>query len=145
MGSRKGDGTRNAQYYCFGQPILAPGAGKAVVVVDGLEDNVPGKMDREHPAGNHVVLDHGNGEFSFLAHFTKGIQVGEGADVASGAVLGKCGNSGNSSEPHLHYHLQSTPVFREGEGLPAQFLEYVADGKEVARGEPTRGQTIRRK
>lgn len=143
--THEGDGTRNAQYYCFGQPILAPAAGKAVVVVDGLEDNVPGKMDREHPPGNHVVLDHGNGEFSFLAHFAKGtVKVAQGADVAAGAVLGQCGNSGNTSEPHLHYHLQTTPVFHEGEGLPAQFLDYVADGKAVERGEPTRGQKIRR-
>ncbi len=142
--THEGDGTRNAQYYCFGQPILAPAAGKAVVVVDGIEDNVPGKMDREHPPGNHVVLDHGNGEFSFLAHFVKGtVKVAKGADVAAGAVLGQCGNSGNTSEPHLHYHLQATPVFHEGEGLPAQFLDYVADGKAVGRGEPTRGQKIR--
>lgn len=144
--SHEGDGTRNDQYYCFGRPILAPAAGKAVVVVDGIEDNVPGEMNRAQPPGNYIVLDHGNGEFSFLAHFQKGsIQVAQGADLAAGAVLGRCGNSGNSSEPHLHYHLQTTPTFRQGEGLPAQFLDYVADGKEVARGEPTRGQTIRTK
>ena len=51
-------------------------------------------------------------------------------------------NSGRSSEPHLHYHLQNSAQFGAGAGLPAQFLDYTADGERVARGEPIRGQTI---
>lgn len=111
---------------------------------DGLSDNKPGVMDRDHPTGNHVILDHGNGEFSFLAHLKQGsVAVKVGDRVKPGDKLGLCGNSGNTSEPHLHYHLQTTAKFGAGEGLPAQFLNYIADGKEVARGEPVQGQTIR--
>lgn len=142
--SHTGDGTANEHYFCFGKPLLAPGPGTVAVALDGIEDSKPGTMNETAPGGNHVVIDHGNGEFSFLAHLKKGsVRVKKGDKVQSGAPLGLCGNSGRSSEPHLHYHLQTTPVFFEGEGLPAQFLSYVADGKEVERGEPVKGQTVR--
>ena len=111
---------------------------------DGIAENLPGVMNAEQPLGNHVILDHGNGEYSFLAHFKNGsLAVSVGDEVAAGDILGLCGNSGNSSEPHLHYHLQTTPTFGAGDGLPAQFLNYLADGKSVANGEPTRGQHIK--
>lgn len=138
-----GDGTANAQYFCYGQPILAPGAGRVVEAVDGIDDNRPGEMNRRQPLGNHVVIDHGNGELSFLAHLQPGsVAVRAGATVKAGDALGRCGNSGNSSEPHLHYHLQDTPRFADGAGLPAQFLDYRDDGKPVARGEPVRGHVV---
>jgi hypothetical protein len=138
-----GDGKDNAQYYAFGKPIVAPGSGKVVEAVDGIADNTPGVMNRDQPFGNHVILDHGNGEFSFLAHFQAGsIAVKQGQKVKAGDRLGSCGNSGNSSEPHVHYHLQTTAQPFGGEGLPAQFLNYVADGKPVARGEPQQLEII---
>jgi len=138
-----GDGTRLEQYHCWGRPILTPGAGTIVTAVDSLADNTPGQMDRAHPAGNHVIIDHGNGEYSLLAHLRRGsVAVRSGQRVAPGDKLGECGNSGNTSEPHLHYHLQNGPEFGRAEGLPAQFTGYTADGQPVARGEPVRGQTI---
>ena len=141
--SHTGEGKVNEDYHCFGQPILAPGPGFVVAAEDGIEDNVPGKMNPRMPLGNHVMLDHGNGEFSFLAHLRKGsLKVKAGDRVEAGQVLGACGNSGNSSEPHLHYHLQNSPEFAKGAGLPAQFVNYAADGQSVDRGEPTRGQLI---
>lgn len=139
-----GDGKRNEDYYCFGMPILAPAAGVVHEAVDGIDDNVPGEMNAAQPVGNHVVLDHGNGEFSFLAHFRKGsVKVKEGDRVEAGQQLGLCGNSGNSSEPHLHYHLQNSGEFGKGDGLPAPFVHYLADGQPVDRGEPVKGQHIR--
>lgn len=100
-------------------------------------------MDPNQPLGNHVILDHENGEYSFLAHFKKAtVAVKPGQSVKTGDRLGLCGNSGNSTEPHLHYHLQTTPDFGAGDGLPIQFLDYVADGEPVARGEPVKGQQI---
>jgi hypothetical protein len=141
--THEGDGTRVEQYFCWGRPILAPAAGTVAVAVDSLADNAPGQRDPAHAAGNHVILDHGNGEFSLLAHLRSGsVAVRPGATVAAGQKLGECGNSGNTSEPHLHYHLQNTAVFGRAEGLPAQFLGYMADGRPVARGEPVRGETI---
>lgn len=57
-------------------------------------------------------------------------------------MLGRCGNSGRSSEPHLHFHLQDSLAFGHGLGLPAQFLRYRTNGEPVARDEPTRGQYV---
>jgi len=141
--TRKGAGTRNEDYHCFGEKILAPADGTVVAAVDGLPDNVPGSMDKEHPAGNHVILDHGNGEFSFLAHFKQGsLNVKPGERISTGQLLGLCGNSGHSREPHLHYHLQDNGVLFGGKGLPAQFRGYIADGQPVAKGECVKGQKI---
>lgn len=142
--SHTGDGTRLEQYHCWAQPILAPGAGTVVAALDSLADQQPGQMDRNNPAGNHVIVDHGNGEFSLLAHLRRGsVGVRAGQALTAGQKLGECGNSGNTSEPHLHYHLQNGPVFGQAQGLPAQFNAYLADGQPVARGEPVKGQTIR--
>lgn len=144
--THRGDGARNEDYYCFGKRIKAPASGRVATVVDGIEDNLPGEMNPWQPAGNHVVIDHGNGEFSFFAHLQKGtVAVSVGQEIQQGTLLGLCGNSGNSSEPHLHYHLQSTPRILDGEGLPAQFQDYEANGQAVPRGEPKRGQTIKSK
>lgn len=142
--SHTGDGSENADHHCFGAPVLAPAAGRVARAADSVPDNTPGEMNREAIFGNHVVLDHGNGEYSVLAHLRHGaVAVDAGDRVQRGEVLGECGNSGRSSEPHLHYHLQDRPVPGEGTGLPAFFRDYRADGQEVDRGEPTRGQVVR--
>ncbi|MGD9894727.1 MAG: M23 family metallopeptidase [Dehalococcoidia bacterium] len=141
--SHSGDGTQNEQYNCFGQAVLAPGDGVVSEAVDGVADNTPGEMNPEMLLGNHVIIDHENGEFSFLAHLQQGsVQVEPGERVDAGDDIGRCGNSGNSSEPHLHYHMQSTATIGEGAGLPAQFQSYVADGEPVERGEPRQNQYI---
>ncbi|HEX4143048.1 MAG TPA: M23 family metallopeptidase [Pirellulales bacterium] len=138
-----GDGRKNEDYYCFGQPVLAPGAGKVVAAVDGIADNIPGQANAAEPAGNHVIVDLGQGEFLLLAHLRKGsVKVKPGDRVAAGQKLGRCGNSGHSSEPHLHVHLQTTADLADGKGLPLQFQNYLADGQPVDRGEPTKGQQI---
>jgi murein DD-endopeptidase MepM/ murein hydrolase activator NlpD len=138
-----GDGKSNDQYHCWGATIRAPAAGIVFATTDGVDDNRPGAMNEHQPLGNHVILDHGNDEFSFLCHFRRGsVAVKPGQKVAAGDTLGACGNSGRSSEPHLHYHLQNKPEPFRGEGLPAQFRDYTADGTRIARGEPKRGQAI---
>lgn len=142
--SHTGGGSRNDNYYCFGRPILAPAAGKVVEAIDGITDNEPGQMNPKEVTGNRVIIDHGNDEYSVLAHLRNGsLRVGKGDAVQAGDRLGDCGNSGNSSEPHLHYQLQDGPAFDASAGLPAQFSNYSADNQPVVRGEPTRGQRIR--
>jgi hypothetical protein len=139
-----GDGSRNEDHYCFGKPILAPADGTVVAAERSVADNPPGGDNSEQPLGNHVILDHGNGEFSFLCHFqqdTTTVRAGE--RVRRGQRLGKCGNSGGSDVPHLHYHVQNTPTPFAGEGLPVQFRNYRANGALVAQGELTRGQSVR--
>ena len=141
--SHTGEGKALEEYHCWDRPILAPAAGKVVAAVDDLPDLAIGEMDPQNPAGNHVVLDLGNDEYAFLGHMRQGsLAVEEGDQVEQGQEIGRCGNSGNTSEPHLHLHLQNTPVLGEGEGLPAFFNAYRADGKDVERGEPQRGETV---
>jgi hypothetical protein len=139
-----GTGDTNDDYYCFGLPILAPGEGLVVGAASDLPDNTPGIMNPRQPLGNHVILDHENGEFSFLAHLKQGsLRVKVQDRVDAGTLIGACGNSGNSSEPHLHFHLQTTAILFRGEGLPAFFHDYHVRDKFVARGEPIAGNTVR--
>lgn len=141
--THKGNGSKNEDYYCFGKRLNAPGSGKIITVVQDIHDNIPGQFNREIPEGNHIVIDHENGEFSMLAHFKEGsIIVSIGDMVLKGQELGKAGNSGNSSEPHLHYQLQTNAEPFKGEGLPAQFLNYYVDGVLIEKGEPVRNQNI---
>lgn len=141
--SHRGDGTREADYFCWGQPVLSPGRGKVVSVERLLADNPPGVMDAANPAGNHVILDLGNEEYALLAHLkANSIIVEQGDELEPAQKIGECGNSGNTSEPHLHFHLQDQPDFGEGFGLPVHFYDYTVDGKYVARGEPVQGQTV---
>lgn len=135
--SYEGDPTKNESYYAFGQPVLAPADGKIIKVVNDLDDNAPvGKMDPANPAGNHVVIEHANGEYSMLAHFRKqSVQVQVGDEVKAGDLLGLCGNSGNSSEPHIHYHVSDSPDLDQGNSVRIQFID---DG-DVTQGDYIRG------
>lgn len=109
--SFEGNPAKNDSYYAFGKEYLAPADGTVVGVENSIEDNEPvGKMNEKQPLGNYVILDHGNGEFSYLAHFKyDSIIVKEGDKVQKGDLLGLVGNSGNSSEPHIHFHVADSP------------------------------------
>lgn len=141
--TRRGDSGALDSYYCWNQKILAPAAGRVVDAVDGLPDQAIGTTNAAQPDGNHVMLDLGHDEYALLAHFRQGsVRVKAGDLVEAGTELGRCGNSGNTSEPHLHFHLQNHPRFGEGDGLPAFFRDYVADGKRVPVGQLVRGQRV---
>ena len=143
--SYRGDGTELSDYYCFGRPLYAPGAGVVIDTVPDLPDQAIGQRDMENIGGNYVIIDHQNGEFSFLGHLRQGsLEVAAGDRVEAGDPVGRCGNSGNSSEPHLHYQLQAGRALFGAEALPAQFLNYTADGKRIVRGEPVQGETVER-
>jgi hypothetical protein len=120
--THRGDGTKNDDYFCFGREILAPADGVVVEAIDGVRDNVPGSMNPYCLVGNCVVIQHRANEFSVLAHLQRGSDlVKAGEQVKRGQLLGKCGNSGNSSEPHLHYHLQHSPIFQDALGIKILF------------------------
>ena len=143
--SHTGDGKKLTDYHCYGLEIIAPADGQVVWSCDSLPDQEPGRMDPSNPVGNGVVIDHGNGEFSLLAHFQpKSQRFKVGTRVKTGDVIGKCGNSGNTSEPHLHYHLQNGPDITKAEGLPAMFVGSCVDEKKVEKAQPVRGQRIKR-
>ena len=124
----KGAGENLEDYHIFGRVIHAPAAGTVEDCVDGRPDSPIGEMlvdyeeimrtkDLRLFGGNFVILDHGNGERSYFAHMKQGsVKVKKGDRVAAGQPLGQVGSSGDSAEPHLHYHLLS------GQGLDAELL-----------------------
>lgn len=123
-----GDGEELDDYYAFGKPIRAPADGTVVAVSDRRRDYPhPGGARIEWRtwdiAGNHVTIEHETGEYSFLAHLKAGsTTVSEGDSVTAGEVIGQCGNSGHSTEPHLHYQLQDTQSFWTAAGLAPRFF-----------------------
>lgn len=139
-----GDGKRNEDHFCFGEPLVAPASGRVVTATDGEEDNSrPGAKENKTEPGNHVIIDHGAGEHSLIAHLRMGsVAVKPGQQVVSGDLLGECGNSGRSDLPHIHYHMQTGAAYKQGLGLPTFFNSYVVGGRIVERGEPRRGDLL---
>lgn len=71
--------------------------------------------------GNHLVIDHGNGEFSLVAHLMAGsLAVREGERVALGQRIGRLGNSGDGFAPHVHHQLQDAASWQSASGLPCR-------------------------
>lgn len=123
------NGLDNEDYYAFGKEIIAPCAATVEMVVDGVPDNVPGETNPVFVPGNTVVLKTENDEFLYFAHFKKNsIIVKESEEVSVGDVLGLCGNSGNSTEPHLHFHIQNQAMMQKAIGMKAFFSEIFVDG-----------------
>ncbi len=124
-GSFTGDRLDNKNYRCYGSDVMAVADGTVVAVKDGIPQNVPGITSRAVPitletvGGNHVILDLGAGHFAFYAHLQPGqIRVKTGDRVKRGQVLALLGNSGNSTEPHLHFHICNMNSPLASEGLP---------------------------
>ncbi len=140
-------GKKRENYHAFGQEVLAPAYGRVVEAIDGVRDNVPGSMNPDSAIGNAVVIEHAKGEVSVLAHLQCGsVAVRAGAWVMAGQPIGLCGNSGNSSEPHLHYHLQDSPILQEGRGIRCSFQRILVtrDGKTAweLRHAPVKGELV---
>ena len=95
-----------AAYFIFGDTVVAPCAGRVISSSDGLADLPVPEMDREHMAGNHVILEC-DGRWVLLAHLRRGsVLLAAGDSVEAGEPLGQVGNTGNTGEPHLHVHAQ---------------------------------------
>jgi murein DD-endopeptidase MepM/ murein hydrolase activator NlpD len=126
----------------FGQPVLAPADATVVRAHDAKRDHWsrtsppallylavegavrellgPGRI-----LGNHLVLDLGGGVYAALAHLRGGsLRVRAGDRVTAGQPLAECGNSGNSTEPHLHFQLMDHPSVLLAAGLPFRFRHY---------------------
>src|SRR5690606_18280738 len=109
---------RLGAYAIFGAVVVSPCAGNVLEARADLPDLAPGNMDPGHPAGNHVLLDCA-GLNVLLAHLRRGSLVVEAGDtVARGDAIGRVGNSGNTTEPHLHVHAYDP---RTGDGVPMRF------------------------
>lgn len=139
------DGARFEDYYGYGEPVLAAADGKVVRAIDGRPEHAQSmrrddenaedydirhaaeqaelaSSARDGMAGNYVVIDHGGGEFSFYAHLQPGsLSVGVGDVVQDGDVLGALGSSGQSTEPHLHFHVCDDEDLGICAGIPINF------------------------
>ena len=137
----RGEGRECSDYSIYDRPVLAPADGTVRAVVDGEPDMPIGQLGGgADPGGNHVVLNVAPGEFLFLCHFKPGsLRVKVGDAVVRGQEIARVGNSGNTSEPHLHIHLQDTPVPGIAEGIPLEFHGYRTGGRLVDRGMPRGG------
>lgn len=129
-------GTENEQYHAFGQPYLSPVDGTIVSAIDAMDDiapQMPGSNPMDHPAGNHVVIE-SQGGFVFLAHCQSGsIRVQPGDTVSAGDVVAAVGNSGNTSESHVHIHAQTHPDMFDPnvEGIPIVFENALENGEPI--------------
>jgi murein DD-endopeptidase MepM/ murein hydrolase activator NlpD len=140
--THRGDGTALTDYYAYERAVLAPASGRVIATRDGVADAPPGRPESLNGGGNYVVLEVAPEEYLFVAHLKAGtIRVARGQQVHPGDVLGQVGNSGNSSEPHVHLHLQDALVTDAGEGIPFFFSNYLVVDEErvVARGMPEGG------
>ncbi|MET9359803.1 M23 family metallopeptidase [Streptomyces sp. NPDC006632] len=129
-GSHPGGGASPDTYPVYGATLYAPCDGRVVSAADGFEDQLPGTIRYEPPYGNHVFIDTGH-EIVKLAHLRPGsVRVASGDRVRAGQPLGEVGNTGNTTEPHLHLHAE-----RDGVGLDLRFTG--------VRGTLHRGRVVR--
>ena len=104
------DGYFVADYFCFNKPVVAPANGVVVAVVDNIEDNEIGSANVQQNWGNTIVVKHEEFLFSKMSHLKMdSIKVSIGDLVMQGQEIGRCGNSGRSPYPHLHFQLQALP------------------------------------
>lgn len=137
-----GDGTSLEQFYCYGQPVVAPRDGVVVRAVDKVKDNAPGKGSGDKGySGNHVVLKLGAQEFFFVFYLKKGsIAVKDGETVKAGQKLGECGNSGIADYPQVQFHFQNSADYPLAEGLPVRFK--LRSGKALVESGMGRGPVV---
>jgi hypothetical protein len=128
-----GDPKDNRNYKAYGAEVLAVATATVVATKDGIPQNIPGEDSRAVPitmetiAGNHIILDLGSGNYCMYAHLQPGsLKVKAGDKVTRGQVLGLLGNSGNSTEPHLHFQVMDAATPLDAEGLP-----YLVDSFEL--------------
>lgn len=131
-----GDPTKLQSFAYFGADIHAVGDGEVVAVRDGLGEQVPGSNPTGLPldqyAGNHVVQSLGDGNYALYAHMQTGtVKVKPGDRLTTGQVIGNVGNTGNSSAPHLHFHVMSTPDPLRSDGLPFVFGDFRLEARIV--------------
>jgi len=118
----KTDGKKSDDYLAYGKDVLAMADGTVVTVVDGIPENAPGAIDTLFSPGNMIVVEHAGPVFAVYAHLQTGkMRVKVGTKVKQGAVLGAVGNSGNTSEPHLHVHLQDAAGLESAWGVNPVF------------------------
>lgn len=128
-----GDVNKLASYAYFGMPVHAVADGTIVNLYDAAVEQVPGKdatdITPANIGGNMLVIDIGGGNFAFYAHLQPGsLKVKLGDKVKTGDVLALLGNTGNSTAPHLHFHVMDGPSPLDANGLPFVFTRFIGQG-----------------
>ncbi len=143
--THEGDGDKLTDYYAYGAPVYAIGPGKVISIYgEGTESNDnlkqpdetaeeynkrSAKLQQEflakgfsHVMGNHVIIEHDNGEYSHYLHLKNGsLKVKQGDHIKRGEEIAALGHSGNSTEPHLHFHLTDSPDMAYSRSIPITF------------------------
>jgi murein DD-endopeptidase len=129
----RGDPAKNTSWSAYGAEIHAATNGSVVDLRDGIPENDPTSDKKAIPItvesapGNYIIVDIGNGYYTFYAHLQPhSIRIKIGDRVRVGQVLARLGNSGNSDSPHLHFHISDGNSPLGSEGLP-----YVLDSFEM--------------
>ena len=144
--SYKNHGDKNENYYVFAKELIVPCDAEVVLVVDGIKDNKPGEMNLYFILGNTVILKTDNDEYLLFTHFKQNsIVVKQGENVEKGELLGLCGNSGNSSEPHLHFHIQNVEDINQATGAKSYFEEIYVNGRLKKDYSPIKNEKIKNK
>lgn len=154
--THSGDGSKLSDYYAYGEPVYAVADGTVVSTYAEADEsdkhlkqpNETGEEFLERSSasqqkllshgfsfvlGNHVIIEHHNGEYSYYMHLKKGsIKVKTGADVKRGQLIAALGNSGNSTEPHLHFHITDGPDIAYSRSLPVTFKNISLYPDEIA-------------
>lgn len=139
----KGDGKKLEDYEVFGKEVLSPGNGIVTQIINGSIDVLPVERDRSVGVGNAIIIDHKNGEYSLLCHLKyNSITVKVGDEVKQGDVIGLCGNTGNTTEPHIHFNLQDGPLMHNAKALPIQFSKIIVNNEEKTNIELIKGQEV---
>jgi hypothetical protein len=124
-----------SDYLIYNEPVHAPCDGSVISMADGFADLPAGQTDSQNPAGNYVAIGCDIGVTVVLAHLRTGIGAKLGERVRVGQAVGRVGNSGNSTEPHLHMHLVSGIVRNERELLfLGDGIVVTVDGETLYRG-----------
>jgi urea transporter len=106
----RGEGFSVEDFYCYDIPVIAPASGTVVKVVEGISDNKIGEVNLENNWGNSIVIKHADYLYTKLSHLKKGtISVNEGDFISKSDLIARCGSSGRSPEPHLHFQVQAQP------------------------------------
>ena len=155
--SHKGDGTSFGDYYAYGADVIAAADGRVINAVKDQPEDASAmqrpnetqeayftRLQKEQGerlakgltaiTGNYVMIDHGNNEYSLYAHLQPGsVRVHVGDQVKAGDAIGKLGSSGNSTEPHLHFHVCDKPDPLMCAGIPVNFSNVTVQWADLPR------------
>ncbi|MFT5171809.1 MAG: urea transporter [Candidatus Marinamargulisbacteria bacterium] len=137
------DGTKLDDYFCFDKDVKSPARGRVTKVVNDIVDNPIGSVDSVNNWGNLVLIYDDRGYYVEMSHFKKAsIVVKVGDWVEPGAIIGKCGNSGYSPQPHIHLQVQTTHEMGSPT-MPFRFVRYLENASFKANGLPAEKSRVK--